>query len=507
MIALSRMVNDLQKSAQQSNGNLNQSLPTTQQLQQLVQLQSQPAAAIINMLQQAQAAHQQKPFQQPLPANTTITPVSRQNILPSTNQSKPVNYPQSKAAQQTKQQSQQSAVLAQVRRNAHITPKPPAIISNATNPLIATASQASLKVTGNVLPLKLPTAVGITANKPSAINKPAAVASTLANVLISKAANNTVGLKKVSDSVSTTLPLTVKTSPTPSSQGANILNTANKQTVSPKSTILATAASPTKLLAIPVAPQKLSPSVRAPVSPRTKQTPRKNSNPIKTTPPSSTSVANNAVSSPVSTITSSAALAPTISPSNAIVSSSTILTIAPASTPVTAITVSNIAKTSTVSTASIVTTPVKVSAVVSPSKDKTSTVNVKPTATASITSTPKKTPESNPKSKSDSVVVQPKATTKQIENEPNANKAKKSLPEKSPSTPKVDVRENTKIVITPAPVPSNSAKIDQKIKRIRLKTIPYQSPIPEIELISKLTAIEANNSSKNVEDKLILFYK
>ncbi|XP_017777205.1 PREDICTED: nucleolar and coiled-body phosphoprotein 1-like [Nicrophorus vespilloides] len=45
-----------------------------------------------------------------------------------------------------------------------------------------------------------------------------------------------------------------------------------------------------------------------------------------------------------------------------------------------------------------------------------------------------------------------------------------------------------------------------KAKRIRTRTQPYQSPLPELEIISKMT----NNStpkSKNIDEKLIIFYK
>lgn len=83
-----------------------------------------------------------------------------------------------------------------------------------------------------------------------------------------------------------------------------------------------------------------------------------------------------------------------------------------------------------------------------------------------------------------------KATTDQVANTlvPNAAKA-------TPSTP------------IPA---QGSAEI--KVKRNRLKTIPYQSPTPEIELVSKISANEAMNAHKKKmqkvdEDKLTLFYK
>lgn len=59
---------------------------------------------------------------------------------------------------------------------------------------------------------------------------------------------------------------------------------------------------------------------------------------------------------------------------------------------------------------------------------------------------------------------------------------------------------------------SNSTEV--KVKRNRFKTIPYQSPTPEFELVSKISANEAINAQKKKvakpkpdEDKLTLFYK
>ncbi|XP_054726935.1 mucin-2-like isoform X1 [Anastrepha obliqua] len=66
----------------------------------------------------------------------------------------------------------------------------------------------------------------------------------------------------------------------------------------------------------------------------------------------------------------------------------------------------------------------------------------------------------------------------------------------SPATPKPDQG------------PSTSAN-DRKSSRHRLKTIPFQSPLPELAYITKLSASEASNSPKpmSMEDKLIVFYK
>lgn len=55
---------------------------------------------------------------------------------------------------------------------------------------------------------------------------------------------------------------------------------------------------------------------------------------------------------------------------------------------------------------------------------------------------------------------------------------------------------------------SNSATISPKTKRPRVKVQPYQSPTPELALVTKLSTQIANSSNKNGNDeKLTLFYK
>lgn len=51
--------------------------------------------------------------------------------------------------------------------------------------------------------------------------------------------------------------------------------------------------------------------------------------------------------------------------------------------------------------------------------------------------------------------------------------------------------------------------VEGRVKRNRFKTIPYQSPTPEFELVSKISANEAINAHKKKveDDKLTLFYK
>lgn len=44
-----------------------------------------------------------------------------------------------------------------------------------------------------------------------------------------------------------------------------------------------------------------------------------------------------------------------------------------------------------------------------------------------------------------------------------------------------------------------------KSKRTRIRTQPYQSPLPEIEIITKISS--STPKTKNADDKLIVFYK
>lgn len=92
IVALNRIMTEMLNVNEKNGSNMAQQ---TQQLQQFVQLQ-----ALTNMMQLQQAAQQQavqqqqKSFQQqavPLPTNTTITPVARQNMQAM--QKQPVNYP------------------------------------------------------------------------------------------------------------------------------------------------------------------------------------------------------------------------------------------------------------------------------------------------------------------------------------------------------------------------------------------------------------------------------
>lgn len=54
--------------------------------------------------------------------------------------------------------------------------------------------------------------------------------------------------------------------------------------------------------------------------------------------------------------------------------------------------------------------------------------------------------------------------------------------------------------------PQQKSPTSGKSKRARIQTQPYQSPLPEIEIISKISAASTPRN-KNNDDKLIIFYK
>lgn len=113
--------------------------------------------------------------------------------------------------------------------------------------------------------------------------------------------------------------------------------------------------------------------------------------------------------------------------------------------------------------------------------------------------------------KSETVQVQSGSPTKEKE-QPKTSPAAA----KAPTTPRTPTRKSK----TPKPEgespkaaknepkPSTSQKspsMSSKSKRTRIRTQPYQSPLPEIEIITKITASMPKN--KNNDDKLIVFYK
>lgn len=501
------MVTDYQKSltsaVQPPNGNLS----TTQQIQQLVQ----PTASLINLLQHAQAQvqqqqqQQQKPYPQqvPLPLNTTITPVSSRQpaYLPAAGQQKPVaSYSPAKPSQSKQSQA------AQARRNTANLPKSTPILPPPMS------SQANLKSSTafNYTAAKLAPNVGQGHYGGSA--KAANVPPPLPNVSISKVQVTTGDSSAVSRSVSNVPVNASIKSDAHSPQKVNV-------SVAPP-----VGASPPKL-SIPTKSEKLSPAPKAnaPISPRTKQTPRKNSNPIRTTPPSASAVAQN--SSPVT------------KPDVAATAPKPAATIAPAGTvqpqpsqqpqqkpqpqsqqppqqqPSAAVqkaSGSNENQQKATQASGKPSSPARNNVKAAKPTAAAPATPAKPAAAAQVTPTAKSAAAQSqavktPAAESGNAVVTKTPTTAPTKETPA--KASTSPPKPAtPATPKPEKKTSVALAAsTPKPVtPSN---VDQKIKRNRLRTIPYQSPIPEIELISKLTASEANNSSKNTEDKLIIFYK
>lgn len=122
------------------------------------------------------------------------------------------------------------------------------------------------------------------------------------------------------------------------------------------------------------------------------------------------------------------------------------------------------------------------------------------------TSTPVKRSSRQPKAATKS---SEKATVEKTEKVSSSSRPRKSknVVSSSNSNSAVDAPA-TPITPKPEQGPSTSAS-DRKSSRHRLKTIPFQSPLPELAYITKLSASEASNSPKpmSMEDKLIVFYK
>ena len=252
---------------------------------------------------------------------------------------------------------------------------------------------------------------------------------------------------------------------------------------------------------------KVSPPKAA--SPRTKQTPRKNSNPLKA--PSSTTATQN-TSAPTSSTTTITTLQSTTPTTNSIKTSA-----APVSDTILA------AATDTPSQSSSHITS-KSSKELEKSPAETKAENAAIIASADATKQKVQSSPQPDKSIEKAVTIEPKAAT---------NDVKSSSDVKAKSDAKTDVKVGTKvenaqrstkptkevkeeattvqILSTPkASIKPVESIIEEsaKSKRHRLKTVPYQSPTPELTLVTKLSVNEANaNSSKPVEDKLILFYK
>lgn len=127
-------------------------------------------------------------------------------------------------------------------------------------------------------------------------------------------------------------------------------------------------------------------------------------------------------------------------------------------------------------------------------------------AMSDATSTPVKRSSRQPKvapKSSEKVTVE---KTEKVSSSSRSRKSKNGVSSSNSNTA-VDALA-TPITPKPEQGPSTSAS-DRKSSRHRLKTIPFQSPLPELAYITKLSASEASNSPKpmSMEDKLIVFYK
>lgn len=93
--------------------------------------------------------------------------------------------------------------------------------------------------------------------------------------------------------------------------------------------------------------------------------------------------------------------------------------------------------------------------------------------------------------------------------ENNTADVKEEKPTASSARVKRKPKADNSFVLDSAPSTPKDDDSDRKSKRHRLKTILYQSPLPELAYITKLSASEASNSPKPMsnEDRLIVFYK
>ncbi|XP_004535302.1 microtubule-associated protein futsch-like isoform X1 [Ceratitis capitata] len=154
--------------------------------------------------------------------------------------------------------------------------------------------------------------------------------------------------------------------------------------------------------------------------------------------------------------------------------------------------------------------------------------NTNHTITKSTKSKVETAPDSTNSSVSDAVVATPvkrssrqpktvpksteKPTTEKSEKVTSSSRSSRKSKSGVSSSNSSTVAEVPASPLTPKPSseqgPSTSAS-DRKSSRHRLKTIPFQSPLPELAYITKLSASEASNSPKpmSIEDKLIVFYK
>lgn len=513
--------------------------------------------------------HQQKTFQQqavPLPSNTTITPVGRQNVQ--LTQKQPTNYPRSNAVNKNVPQSM-SPAQSRNKNAPTLTAKPsiptipPGISPSLNISTVAPKGYSDNYAARQAAAANITPSLTITkTSSPSSSSQMAKSGSGLVNRPIGSnvATANISSLQKplIPEAISMSLAnaLSAKTTQAPSVS----LTPAHKLNVLP--TIKSTPMTPQRLNVPPAVAniQKLSPT-----SPRLKQTPRKNMNPIKTSlspgalPTSVQSVVPRTDMKTETKTVSSAVLTnvPVFTGSTASAMKPVTKNNVPVAKPlINASPSTNTAQMKQESVKPVVSSPVKIEsakkepiAVKSEPKNDTA-LNLplkkesEPSPNGSIppkvqnipkpnikSETPvkvpitvesEKKPADNDKNKtikavSDTTQVKPvkgetaqkqtsKVADQPIETKPKELKEAVKSNNKAPSTP-----VNTKTPVSKANVASTStpvpSSVEVRAKRNRLKTIPYQSPTPEIELVSKISAIEASNLNRNTEEKLTLFYK
>lgn len=626
LLALNRLVSEMLNDKNGSNA----AQQTQQHFQQL--FQQQALSNINSILQLQQAVNQQKTFQQPsvpLPTNTTITPVARQNMQPM--QKQPVNYPRSNAQNKNLTQNVSSSPM-QSRKSFPNAPKStmpqlqagmvtaPLNISStsakSTLPQAMTSAGGSAKGYADILAASLtnsqasmnitPSLTITKTNSPSGSTSYAKSSNVLPNKLASSPSSSQKSFlpEAISMSLGNVVPLSVKASQSPS---LTVMPT-NKPNISP--TNKAIPVTPLKVFLITVvshfaglvffkificfylqsSPQNVLPGLQklSPTSPRTKQTPRKNTNPIRTTSLSPATQTSSQSAVPHIDAKSAVPHVETINQSVSIVPSSVNTTVSSgnaslAKPPATAAVTSVVPPTPLKSNVPALVAPVTQLTTKPPQltpPGNLNSANAKPNVVApKIETSPTL---SNAKSlkiddtkstvevkveKSDKVetvktesvkiektvdtikaekpsVAPPKSTPPASastpatsQNKPAESKSKQNASQsatqsntnqseaKAKDTDKVatTVKSSTdQIIKTPmaklakasqpaTPIPSSA---DVRAKRNRFKTIPYQSPTPEIELVSKISANEAINAHKKKvkkmekdDDKLTLFYK
>lgn len=154
------------------------------------------------------------------------------------------------------------------------------------------------------------------------------------------------------------------------------------------------------------------------------------------------------------------------------------------------------------------TTPQKTTQVSAPivksSTLRLATVTTPPRKKPPPTITKKVTPQSQQKTALKNATVPAKS-------EAIAEKPQKPSPEVVKSTPPSTATKqpSSKSENPKAESLAGPSNVTPKTKRIRTKVQPYQSPTPELALVTKLSTQIANGSgnNKNGEDKLTLFYK